>query len=65
MEIDIPYLIRLRQFSGRSIRQLAKEAGVSHSHLAYIETGKREPGEGIVKKLADALDVSVEELVRG
>lgn len=65
MDIDRAYLRRLREFAGKSIRQLAKEAGVSHSHLAYVENGKRKPKEGVIKKLADALDVPIEDLIDG
>lgn len=65
MNIDRIRLRRLREFSGKSIRQLAREANVSHSHLAYIESGGRKPKEGVVKKLADALGVSMEDLTSG
>lgn len=65
MDIDPAYLRRLREFAGKSIRQLAREAEISHSHLAYIENGRRKPKEGVVKKLADALGVSMEDLLDG
>jgi transcriptional regulator with XRE-family HTH domain len=65
MDIDRKHLRRLREFSGKSIRQLAREAEISHSHLAYVESGKRKPKEGVVKKLADALDVSMNDLING
>ena len=65
MTINRPHLRRLREFAGKSIRQLAKEAEISHSHLAYVENGNRKPSEGVVKKLADALDVSMEDLIHG
>lgn len=65
MDIDPAQLRRLREFGGRSIRQLAKEAGISHSHLAYIENGRRKPKEAVIKKLADALDVPMEDLLHG
>lgn len=65
MLINRPHLRQLRQYAGKSIRQLAKEANVSHSHLAYVESGKREPSESVVKKLADALGVHVRDLTNG
>lgn len=65
MKINIDHLRYLRQHSGRSIRQLAKDARVSHSHLAYIEAGKREPSEKIVMKLASTLEVPIDTLVNG
>lgn len=65
MDIDRRNLKRLRQFAGKSIRALAEEAEISHSHLAYIESGARKPSEGMVKKLADALGVPMEDLLDG
>jgi DNA-binding XRE family transcriptional regulator/predicted GIY-YIG superfamily endonuclease len=55
----------LRESQGKSIRKLAKEIGVSHSHLAYIESGERRPSRTVVKALAKVLKVSVEDLLDG
>lgn len=63
MEINQTELKRLRQYAGLTIRDLAKQAGISHAHLAYIEKGERKPREGVTKKLADALNVSMEDIV--
>lgn len=63
MTIDRTQLKRLREFAGFSIRQLARQAGISHSHLAYIERGQKGASEGVTKKLADALNVHMEELM--
>ncbi len=63
MPIDIRELRRIRQYSGLSQRQLASEAGISHSHLAYIEKGERQARESVAKRLADALGVSMEEIM--
>lgn len=65
MIIDRKKLTRLRQHSGRSIRQLAREAQVSHSHLAYIENGTRNPKEAILKRVTDVLGVPMEDLISG
>lgn len=65
MQINRANLKRLREFSGRSIRQLARESGVSSSHLAYVEKGQRNPKEAVIKKLADALGVPMEDIVDG
>lgn len=56
-------LEQARTRAGLSQRALAKQAEVSHSHIAYIESGERTPSPGIVKKLADALSVSVDTLM--
>ncbi len=63
MTIDRPELKRLREMAGLSQRQLAKEAGISHSEVAYIENGERNPREGTVKKLADALNAFMEDIL--
>lgn len=61
--IDRKQLRRYRTFAGLSIRQLAAEAGISHSHLAFIEKGQRTAREGVTKKLADALGISMEDIM--
>ena len=35
----------------KSLRQLAKELGVSHSYLSQIKHGKRPPSEKVVSKM--------------
>lgn len=65
IDVNRHHLKRARQFAGKSIRVLASEAGVSHSHLAYVEKGHRKASESVVKKLADALGVPIEELYDG
>ncbi len=63
MKIDTGRLRRLRIEAGLSLRALALAAGVSHDTAMEIEAGKRSPHPATVKKLADALSVSVGELV--
>jgi lambda repressor-like predicted transcriptional regulator len=42
---------------GLTKAQLAREAGTSQGYLTDILTGRRQPREGTLKALADALDV--------
>lgn len=47
-----------------SQQELAEISGVSQAQISYIENGKKKnPGVITLKKLADALGVSVEELI--
>ena len=46
-----------------SQRQLAKSAGVDGSFVTLILQGKRRPSQKVAKRLASALDVTVEELM--
>lgn len=53
----------LRIKAGLSQNALAKMANVSQSHISEIESGVKRVGLGITKKLATALDCSIEDLV--
>lgn len=50
-------LRRLRVASGLTQEQLASEAGISTSHLAHVEAGRREPSLRVLRRLAEALHV--------
>lgn len=46
--------------------ELAQASGVSQAQISHIESGlKKNPGVITIKKLADALNVSVEKLIQG
>ena len=49
----------------RNLKQgaLADSCGVSIPYLSQIETGKRRPSAGVLKTLAEALSVSVDDLI--
>jgi transcriptional regulator with XRE-family HTH domain len=47
----------LREAKGLSQRQLYKLSGIQEGHISQIETGKRNPGPEVVKKLCDALKI--------
>ncbi len=55
---------RLRNKKGYSLKELAKKSGLSHSYLNEIEKGKKYPKTEKLKKLAEALEVEVTELVK-
>jgi transcriptional regulator with XRE-family HTH domain len=46
-----------------SQQQLAEKAGISKPYLSQLESGKRNGTTDILQKLAQALNVSIEELV--
>ena len=52
----------LRDKTGLSLRKMADQIGISSPFLSDIELGRRFPSEEILVKLADALDVSPDEL---
>ncbi len=54
---------RIRGERGVSQRTLARKAGVSNTTLAYIEAGETNPRPDTLKKIAEALNISYEELL--
>lgn len=48
-----------------SQRHLAGRAGISTKYLGNVESGAQTPSIQIVEKLADSLDISIDEYVRG
>ncbi len=52
-----------RQHRAMTQRVLAEKCGVAVPYLSQIETGKRRPSTDVVKKIADALSVSVDDLI--
>lgn len=58
------YLRQLREQSGKGMRRLAREVGINHSYISYMESGERRPpSEDIMFRLADALNVDTEEFM--
>lgn len=47
---------------GFSLTDLAKEIGVGVSYLSQIVNGKKKPSPKLAKKIADALEVEVEDI---
>ena len=57
---------RVRQFRARrgmSRRVLAQASGVSERYLAQLETGRGNASITVLKQIADAIDVPVDDLV--
>lgn len=53
------YLRSTREAADLSVRSLAKQIGVEHSHLSKIERGEKPPSDELLTLLADALEVDV------
>lgn len=56
-------LKELRQKLALSQKEVAKNVGISQNTLHYYETGRSEPSQDILIKLADYFHVSVDELL--
>jgi DNA-binding XRE family transcriptional regulator len=52
-----------REYRALSQQQLAEKAGISKPYLSQLESGKRNGTTDILQKLAQALNVRIEELV--
>jgi transcriptional regulator with XRE-family HTH domain len=58
------YVRGKREAAGLSQRQLAQEAGVSFSNISRLESGfHATPTPGLLKNIADVLDVDLGELL--
>jgi transcriptional regulator with XRE-family HTH domain len=57
-------LKQLREKRGMSQEALAKEAGISRSYLARLETARQDPTLTTLEKLAKALRVKIGALVK-
>lgn len=54
---------RIREDYGFTLRQLAKDIGVSASFLSQVETGKAAPSLSTLKGMADCLGVTIGRLI--
>jgi putative transcriptional regulator len=57
-------LKQLREAKGLSQAALAQRVGVSREYVARLETGKHDPPLSRVEKLAKALRVPIEKLLK-
>ena len=55
----------LRNQKGISQEELAHRAGLSRTGMGFLETGKRWPRLDTLMKVADGLNVTVDELLKG
>jgi transcriptional regulator with XRE-family HTH domain len=56
------YLREQRRTAELSLRELAREAGVSNPYLSQVERGLRKPSAEVLHKIAGALQISAEHL---
>ncbi|MBD0416680.1 helix-turn-helix domain-containing protein [Oryzicola mucosus] len=56
-------VVAWRDHRGLSAKSLAEMSGITQAYLSQIETGKRDGTVGTMKKIADALNVSVDDLI--
>jgi transcriptional regulator with XRE-family HTH domain len=61
--LKLPRLKEVRELHGWSQTKLAEESGVSRDSISNYETGQREAYPATAKRLADALDVEIAELI--
>jgi DNA-binding Xre family transcriptional regulator len=52
-----------RSFRGVTQRNLSAAAGISHNFLSNLEAGKRRGAPDVWRKLAGALDVTVDDII--
>ena len=57
------HLKQLREKAGLSIRELARRIGEDHSNVRYWESNGKLPRSNVIVPMAQALGVSVEELL--
>lgn len=50
--------------TGKSIRQFANDIGVSGSYMSLILTGKRNPSANIAFKIANGLNLEVDQIFK-
>ena len=50
----------LREYRGKSVKQLAQEAGIAAPYLSQIETGARDGTIDTYRKISAALNVSLD-----
>jgi len=53
-----------REYRALKSADLAKQVGVSAPYMSQLEAGKREPSINVLKKLAAALEVDIDDLIK-
>ncbi|MBX6342881.1 MAG: helix-turn-helix transcriptional regulator, partial [Thermomicrobiaceae bacterium] len=59
-----PAIRRLRKQRGLTLDELAREAGISASHLSRLERSQTVPSFTVLAQIAHVLGVQVDEFVR-
>ena len=57
-------LKRIRRNQGYSLKDLSIKANISRSYISEIENLKKNPSLTTAKKLADALNTTIDELIK-
>ena len=52
-----------RKFTGKSLRQVARETGISQGQLSYWENGKTAPSIKSLMRLANHYGVTIDSLI--
>lgn len=52
-----------REYRGLAVKELAEKAGIAAPYLSQVETGKRDGTVETLRKIADALGVTIDDLV--
>lgn len=63
MAIDLN-LRKLREKENISQVELAGKVGVTQEFISFVEKGYRLPGIEVAKRIADALNVSIDDLIK-
>jgi len=58
-------IVEARTAKGLSQEKLSTESGIDRSHIGYIEQGRRKPTLSTICKIANSLDISLEQLFKG
>ena len=58
-------VVELRKKKGFSQSDLAKQVGISYAQIGRYETKGAQPPAEVLKKIADALDTTVDYLING
>lgn len=58
-------IVRARTDRRMSQEKLAADSSIDRSHMGFIEQGRRRPTLSTLHKIAEALDMSLEDLFRG
>jgi transcriptional regulator with XRE-family HTH domain len=58
------YLKVQRQFADLSLRELGRMTNLSNAYLSQLERGLHEPSLRVLRALADALDIPLEQLLK-
>lgn len=58
-------LRRTRTFQSRTLREVSRSARVSLGYLSEVERGRKEASSELLASICDALDLPLDELLRG